>query len=57
MLWKTSSYRIFADGAANRLYDATVSIGDESSISLGIDFSNRRVQTLYITTAIEKLSF
>jgi len=33
VLWKTSSYRICADGAANRLYDATVTVGEELSTS------------------------
>ena len=33
MLWETSSYRICADGAANRLYDATVTVGEELSTS------------------------
>jgi len=31
MLWETSYYRICADGAANRLYDATVTVGEEST--------------------------
>eukprot|EP00571_Detonula_confervacea_P005630 CAMPEP_0172322624 /NCGR_PEP_ID=MMETSP1058-20130122/46431_1 /TAXON_ID=83371 /ORGANISM="Detonula confervacea, Strain CCMP 353" /LENGTH=315 /DNA_ID=CAMNT_0013038415 /DNA_START=146 /DNA_END=1093 /DNA_ORIENTATION=+ len=31
VLWETSSYRICADGGANRLYDATVAIHEDES--------------------------